>query len=177
MMARPKGKPRPMKDLKQAVEMYIAGIKMTEIAAKFGVTQPTVSYWVKRHGNTLGKDRYWKAVRKQGRRQDKVPSDRDRDIVMKALMGMPVSHIGVAMGMTRQRSSYIVKTWLERGYQPPLPFKNGQAIKIGEDRYTVKKIIGHSGGTVIDANGEELDAFLWYQNGKLCEAADEAPVI
>jgi len=189
MMARPKGKPRAMKDIRQAVEMYIAGEKMDDIAEKFGVTQPTVSYWMKRHGKSLGHDRYIQSIRKQGRRQDAEPSERDQEIVCKALMGVPAAQIAKNKGITRARASYIFKTWVSRGYRPPVPFKVGQVVTDqpgSPSRFVILEVYGHEGGRVVQTVGlvgkdtfgrldkpVEYDDFKWYFRGKLCEVVND----
>lgn len=189
MMARPKGKPRAMRDIRQAVEMYIAGAKMTDIAAKFGVKQPTVSYWVRRHGVSLGSKRYVASIRKQGRRQDKVPNDRDKEIMFRAMMGVPASHLAAEKGITRARASFIVKTWLKRGYTTTSLFKPGQVvcdIPGSPSRFLVKEVNGTT-GTVLQLVGlnedetefvkfdppREIKDFRWFRCGNLCEIIDD----
>ena len=72
MMARPKGKRRPMKEIAQAVKMYVRGDLMTDIASRFGVTQPTVSYWVRRYGDKFSPRKF--KLRTQGRHTIKEPN-------------------------------------------------------------------------------------------------------
>lgn len=191
MMARPKGKPRAAEDIRKAVEMYIAGDKMNDIAAPFGVTQPTVSYWMKRHGKRIGKKRFIDAQRKQGRRQDEEPNDRDKEIVYLASLGVPASHLALQNGVSRARASYIIKTWLGRGYvPPPIPFKVGQTIKDGPkspSRFIITEVNGTI-GTVLQTHGllpndtfgkfaepRQIKDFHWYVGGELCEVVNDAP--
>jgi hypothetical protein len=165
-----------MADIRQAVERYIAGDKMNDIAAHFGVTQPTVSYWVKRHGLTIGAARYKKALRHRGRRMDKEPSKRDQEIILFSALGVPFSDIikGKGYEVSRARIGYIVKTWKKRGWVPPLPFKPGQIVKTCGREYIVKKVHDHKSGLVFDrVTAEEIDNFEWYQNGAICEIINE----
>ena len=180
-----------MRDIRKAVALYIAGEKMNDIAAKFGITQPTVSYWVKRHGKNMGDGHSAITMRKRGRRRDKVPCDRDKEIVFLAALGVPAAHIGKEYGFTRARASYIVKTWLSRGYvPPPVPYKAGLVIRKSDDdkeRYLIKEVNGPT-GTVVKIVGmladktfgrlnppRELKNFRWYSGGQLCEIVDDTP--
>ena len=190
MMARPKGKPRARKDIRQAVKMYIDGVKMTEIATKFGVTQPTISYWVKRHGKSISGERYLKARRKQGRRQDEAPNERDKEIILKIMLGVPAAHIADQNGLSRARASFIVKTWTNRSYKPPMPFKVGDVVKDYQDspsRFLIQEVRDYKRGCVLqivglisEENGfgrlepaRKIDNFRWYAGGCLCEVVND----
>lgn len=174
MMARPKAK-RPVKDIRRAVELYICGSKMQDIADMFNVTQPTVTYWVKKHGKSMFGKTYEKSVRSQGRRTDEVPNERDKNLIYKAAAGVPVTAQAKELGISRARASYIVKTWIDRGYTPPIFCVPGQVITDGNNRYTVIEP-GWQKGKVVqthDQSGKiepvEIENFKWYRNGALCE--------
>lgn len=190
MMARPKGKPRAMADINTAVEMYTAGDRMTDIADRFGVTQPTVSYWMQRYGLAIGGRSFVRSKRKQGRRPDVVPNERDQEIMLWASLGMPASHIAQRVGITRARASYIIKTWSKRGYTPPAVFRPGQIIKDAPDsdsRFVVITANGTS-GAVSQTHGlltcgkkfgklktpRHFEKFPWYSGGELCEVVHDA---
>lgn len=183
MMARPKGKPRAMKDIRRAVNMYIDGVKMDDIAAQFGVTQPTVTYWMKRHGESLGRAKFIQSKRKQGRRADTTPGERDADICLKVKLGVPAAQMGTQHGITRARASYIVKTWDKRGYAPVNPYKAGQVIKYGTrpERYVIVELIGFKrfkGLQVVDVDGNRPSPaketnLPWYFQGELAEVASD----
>lgn len=142
MMARPKGKPRPMKDIRQAVAMYVAGTRMKDIADTFGVTQPTVSYWVTRHGDLPmvgGK----LPARRKGRRTMQKPNERDAGIISAVNLGVPAHVVVKWVGMSRQRVNHILKTWEKRGYKPDQPYKVGSVIshaKSGNPAYKIVSI-------------------------------------
>ena len=131
-------------------------------------------------------------MRKQGRRQAVEPNERDKEIVYHASLGVPASHLALTHGITRARASYIVKTWLRRGYvPPPIPFKVGQVVKDGEkspSRFIITEVNGTT-GTAIQTHGlidEEtgfgklpeprtVKNFRWYAGGELCEIVNDAP--
>jgi transposase len=168
-----------MRDVKAALESYIAGEKMTVIAARYGVTQPTVSYWVKRHGKSMAGKRYLMSKRKQGRRRDTEPNERDKKIILFALLGVPVVRIANAYGVSRSRANFIIATWDERGYVPENMFKPGQTIMRpapgSDERYTVLEVSDFKTGKVC-SNAEPdavIENFPWYASGKLCEIVDD----
>lgn len=178
MMARPKGKPRQMRDIRKAIEMYIGGTRMRDIAAKFHVTQPTVTYWCKRHGETMFPGKYMTAVRKQGRRAEAEPNDRDKDIIFKAAAGVPVIKQAKDLNISRARASFIVKTWIERGYTPPMMFSAGQTITDGKNKYLIVTADWQHGKVVQTHNEHgkiepiEHEEFRWYRGGELCKVVE-----
>ena len=121
---RPKGA-RPREQIVAAVKAYVAGELMDDIAARFGVTQPTVSYWIAKHGQRYGGAKFVR--RKQGRRADTSPNERDMGILFKAVNGVPLASIGRDYGLTRARVSYILKTWRQRGFVVRSPKLPGEA--------------------------------------------------
>ena len=116
---------RPREQIVAAVKAYVAGELMDDIAARFGVTQPTVSYWIAKHGQRYGGAKFVR--RKQGRRADTSPSQRDMAILFKAINGVPLASIGREYGLTRARVCYIVKTWGRRGFVVRPPKSPGEA--------------------------------------------------
>lgn len=181
MMARPKTK-RPMATIRQAVKLYIDGVKMDVIAEKFGVTQPTVSYWVKRHGKTMFGRKYTKSKRQRGRRMDLVPNERDAEIVRQVHVGIPAIRLAEQYGIKRQRASYIAKTWRERGYVPEHIFKTGQVVAFDGDpsRFVIQSIDGPTGTVLQTFNGSQrldpavkIENFKWFAAGRLCKVVDD----
>lgn len=120
---RPKGA-RPREHIIAAVKAYMSGELMDDIAARFGVTQPTVSYWIAKHGQRYGGAEFVR--RKQGRRADASPSVRDMAILFKAINGVPLASIGREYGLTRARVSHIVKIWGQRGFVVRSPKSPGE---------------------------------------------------
>lgn len=184
MMARPAGKPRAMADIREAITMYKANVKVADIAEKFGVTQPTISYWVRRHGSSIGGKSF--KVRKQGRRKNDAPCARDAEIMQMAGMGVPQVVLARILAVTRSRVSYIVKTWTKRGFQPEVPFAVGQTVKRGDGHYVILEVYGLEGGRVLQTHGlvdgqlaklkiqQEIVDFTWYKDGLLSEVVDDA---
>jgi len=117
---RPKGN-RPREQIIAAVTAYVGGELMDDIAARFGVTQPTVSYWVNKYGQECGGAKFVR--RKQGRRAEVAPDQRDMRILFKAINGSSFAAIGREHGISRARVAYIVKTWRQRSFvaRPPQP--------------------------------------------------------
>lgn len=184
MMARPKGKPRAMKDIRQAVKMYIDGVKMDDIAAKFHVTQPTVSYWMKRHGEDIGKGDFIQAQRKQGRRAETAPNERDAKIMTLVALGVPAAKVGQDHGLARQRAWFIVKTWTDRGYKPAQPYKVGQVLKYGNrpERYIIQEITEFSkcrALQIVGVEGQRMEPAVevkdlpWFFQGELAEVVSD----
>lgn len=184
MMARLKAKSRDTAAIFRAVEMYTQGKKVVEIAELFNVSQPTISYWVKEHGKKLFGSQF--KSRSQGRHQDETPSDRDKDIILQVLMGMPCVRVAEQQKpeLSRARISYIVNTWINRGYKPPMPFKPGDVIGDGgiaqylvlstnEDYKsgTVKQVVAWDENKKVARNikdGPTIEEFRWYAGGQLC---------
>ena len=121
---RPNGR-RPREQIADAVKAYMAGERERDIAARFGVTQSTVSYWIAKHGQRYAGAKFVR--RKQGRRADTSPSERDMAILFKAVNGVPLASIGRDYGLTRARVSHIVKTWGQRGFVVRPPKAPGEA--------------------------------------------------
>lgn len=121
---RPKGR-RPREQIIAAVKAYVAGELMEDIAARFGVTQPTVSYWINKFGQQYGGTKFFR--RNRGRRAEISPNTRDMTMLFKAINGAPLASIGREHDLTRARVSYIVKTWGQRGFVVRPPKAPGEA--------------------------------------------------
>ena len=128
-------------DILTAIKRYIKGDLVSDIAESCHVTQSTVSYWIGRYGHLYG-DGY--TPRTRGRRKLTEPCERDKDILYLHSLGQPAATIARKYKMMRARASYIIKTWGERGYVPPLPpYKVGDIVRFdGVTELRLDKING-----------------------------------
>jgi transposase-like protein len=111
-LARPTGK-RDENEIKEAIQSFLDGEKTEAIADKHGVTQPTISYWLHKHGKRLFGDKF--KLRKPGRPPMAKPSRRDKEILSMRADGRTMSYIAGEFGITRSRVSKIIETWKGRG--------------------------------------------------------------
>jgi hypothetical protein len=179
----------------------MARVPVDVIAAEAGVTQPTVSYWMKKYGKTYekyGKGEFTRRTR--GRRKETEPNDRDKEIVYLSSLGMPAAHIAEKHKMKRSRASFIIKTWRERGYVPPAPpYRAGDIVQFADvavyhlDSITdtatavatvIKEFIPTKDGVegfwrYVGANELDIvsDPFRFYKNHQMAEIIQTAPVI
>jgi transposase len=116
MMARPKGK-RPEAEIRSAIEEFMAGEKLNAIADRYGVRQPTVSYWIHKWGEAFFPGQF--KLRKQGRRKDLAPNKRDQNIMRMVVEGKSSGQIAMKYAISRTRVAAICKTWGSRGYKVP----------------------------------------------------------
>lgn len=117
MMARPKGV-RDFEQIRSAIDEFMAGEKLTDIGERRGVSQPTVSYWLRKWGLKLYPTTF--RLRKQGRRKDTVPNRRDQKIIKMIVTGRTFGEVAKKYGISRTRVAAIVATWGERGYKVPV---------------------------------------------------------
>lgn len=115
-MARPKGK-RDFEQIKSAIEEFMAGEKLVDIGERRGVSQPTVSYWLRKWGPKLHPTTF--QLRKQGRRKDIEPNKRDQKIIKMIVTGRTFGEVAKKYSISRTRVRAICATWRERGYQVP----------------------------------------------------------
>src|ERR1044072_3567689 len=108
-MSRPKVA-TPMEVIESALEDYTnRSLLVKDIAAKYGVTEPTIVYWVMKFGEERGIE-----LRGPGCRPRAVPTVRDRRILRRA-SEVPYDIVAEEFGTTRQRIGRIVSIWRERG--------------------------------------------------------------
>jgi uncharacterized protein YjcR len=115
MMARPPGH-RDDKEVRQCIEEYAHGAKQKDLADKFGVTQPTISYWISTFGAQVMGEKF--KFRQQGRPQKKEPSDRDKAIIAAVAQGAKYADLSEMYGITPTRIGAICTLWVGRGYRP-----------------------------------------------------------
>jgi len=166
MMSRPKGK-RNVADIKAAIKSFMAGDKLVDIAAHYGVKQPSVSYWLKHFGPKYYPKTF--KLRKQGRRRDTEPCERDKEILrLIAVEQRQCAEVGRTFGITRSRVTGIVKTWGERGYKVPPPFKINDLIKWKDYTFRVVRVYDSASGRVENvANRETIDPFHWFSHDEM----------
>jgi len=114
MMARPKGK-RDEAEIKSAIEEFMAGEKLTDIAERRGVSQPTISYWLRKWGTHYFPAQF--KLRKQGRRMATEPTARDKKIMKAIASGRTFGEVAKKHGISRTRVAAICETWASRGYR------------------------------------------------------------
>lgn len=186
MMARPPGSHRSKAVIQEAVKRYMSDELVETIASDVGVTQPTISYWMRRYGKDMGGTGFKR--RSRGRRLAEVPTGRDQDIISLRDCGVPIRFIGKMFGLARQRVNFIVKTWAERGYVPVPKFEVGDMIyvetkdrvtacrvykltKVCPDRKAATALLVRSKvlGKWVDAKTQVLDKVTFFKDGKLVE--------
>ena len=114
MMSRPPGH-RDQTEIRQCIEEFAHGAKQKDLADKFGVSQPTISYWISTFGEAvMGKKCKF---RKQGRPKLKEPSQRDKDILVSVASGEKYGDVAARYGITHARVWSICNTWVKRGYR------------------------------------------------------------
>lgn len=116
-MARPKGK-RDFEQIRTAIDEFMAGEKLVDIGDRRGVSQPTVSYWLRKWGPKLHPTTF--KLRKQGRRKETEPNKRDQKIIKMIVTGKTFGEIAKKFGISRTRVAAIGTTWRNRGYQLPV---------------------------------------------------------
>jgi Mor family transcriptional regulator len=114
-MSRPPGH-RDDREIRQCIEEFAHGAKQEDLAAKYGVTQPTISYWVNTFGEKVMGKKF--KFRKQGRPQQKEPSARDKDIIAAVAKGTKYAELAAKYGITTARIGAICSLWVGRGYRP-----------------------------------------------------------
>lgn len=184
MMARPRGPKRSKKVIAEAVKRYMANEPVDDIAKDIGVTQPTVSYWMKRYGKLFGNRRF--RLRTQGRRKNLEPCDRDKQILFLHSLGVPAAKIAREYGFkSRARASFIIKTWRERGYTPQAPpYAVGDIVRFaGVADYRLDEITDNTRGVATllaeyiptedrwhyVEKGVVSNPFYFYRDGQLAE--------
>jgi hypothetical protein len=115
MMSRPPGH-RDEIEIRQCIEEFAHGAKQKALAEKFGVKQPTISYWLHRFGKKFMGPKF--RVRKQGRPKLPEPSARDKEIIAKCAAGLSFSDAATEYGITPTRVCAICNLWVRRGYRP-----------------------------------------------------------
>jgi transposase len=115
MMARPTGR-RDELEIRQCIEEFAHGAKQKDLAKKYGVRQPTISYWVHTFGEKFMGPKF--KVRKQGRPKLTEPSDRDKDVISLVANGATYKVVTDKYGLSSARINEICTTWTERGYRP-----------------------------------------------------------
>lgn len=118
MMSRPPGH-RDETEIRQCIEEFAHGAKQKDLAEKFGVSQPTISYWITTFGEKFMGKKF--KFRKQGRPQLKEPSQRDKDILVAVAKGEKYSDIAIRYGITSARVWSVCNTWVGRGYRVGTP--------------------------------------------------------
>jgi hypothetical protein len=173
-----------MEVIESALEDYTnRSLLVKDIAAKHGVTEPTIVYWVMKFGVDRGIE-----LRKPGCRPRAVPSVRDRRILRRA-SEVPYDMVAEEFGVTRQRVGRIVSIWRKRKWVEPLQFKVGDVIRwtdqFCDPMYFVVLRIGRKGddpnnpdltcGAVREygEGGNVLDPFFWTYRGHKAEKVPE----
>lgn len=166
MMSRPKGKRDPAV-LRAAIKSFMAGEKLVDIAARHRVKQPSVSYWLRKYGPKFYPKTF--KLRKQGRRMATEPCDRDKEIMRLVVTeGKKCAEVSRTYGITRSRVVGIVKTWVDRGYKVPPPFKVNDLIAWKGYELRVTRVNDSTHGKVENAaNGEVIDPFYWFSHGEM----------
>lgn len=120
MMARPKGR-RDIETIKAAIQAYIDGERLVDIAKRNSVSQPTVSYWIHEYGSKLlGPDKII-TFRPRGRRRAAAPTDRDKRIIDDVVSGKTFGEVAKKYNISRTRVVAICKIWASRGYKTRIP--------------------------------------------------------
>jgi len=95
MMSRPPGH-RDQTEIRQCIEEFAHGAKQKDLAEKFGVSQPTISYWIRTFGDAIMGKKF--KFRKQGRPKLKEPSQRDKDILKSVAAGTKYGDVAAHYG-------------------------------------------------------------------------------
>lgn len=170
MMARPNGR-RDEAVIKTAIDRFMRGDKLDDIAETAGVKQPTVSYWLRKHGLKL----YGKGfrLRKQGRRKATQPNSRDKDIMKKLAAGMPTTVLADDYGLSRTRIAAICNTWIARDYKAEPLFRTDDVIKHRGRTFRVLAVTGATHGQVMDlGTKQKIELFHWWQDGVLAKRVE-----
>lgn len=115
MMARPTGH-RDEAEIRQCIEEFAQGAKQKDLATKYGVRQPTISYWVRAYGKKVMGTKF--RFRSQGRPKLSQPSDRDKEILRLVAEGSRYSDIARKFGISDSRVGAICDLWVKRDYRP-----------------------------------------------------------
>ena len=105
-----------MQQIRQCIEEFAHGATQKSLAEKFGVKQPTVSYWVHAFGTQVLGPKF--KARKQGRPQLKEPNARDKKILARVAAGERYSDLAKVFGISSARIGSICTLWVSRGYRP-----------------------------------------------------------
>ena len=128
-MSRPKI-PTPEHIIEQALDDYTNDSLLVEdIAKKYGFTEPTIVYWVKKYGERRGIKLHGRGCRPRA-----IPTVRERQILRRATE-VPYHIVGSEFGVSRARVGKSVTTWKERGWVEPLTFKVKDIIRWTDQRW------------------------------------------
>ena len=176
-----------MEVIEAALDDYTnRSLLVKDIAAKYGVTEPTIVYWAMKYGEKLRGPDF--ELRGPGCRPRAVPSVRDRRIMRRA-SEVPYDIVASEFGTSRQRVGRIIRIWQERGWVEPLQFKVGDTVRwtdqFSKPMYFIVLRIGRKGddpnnpdlscGAVrqYGDNGTVYDPFFWTYRGHKTEKVPE----
>jgi transposase len=136
---------------------YKQGVLTTkEIAAKYGISQSTLTVWATQANQKL---------RTRGRRKMDEPTAKQKEILKLAEVHT-YEYIGRQFGMEKQAVHRIIKRW-KNWMKPKKPmFVAGDIILWRGQKYTVLWA-GMRSGMVMDKHNNEVREFPWNHNGKL----------